>query len=289
MLNNINLAQIKQMASEIANLLDANEENSSTRGNNQIEASIWNNFVGQGDTQEVQIGNGKQSLINEAISLEDAKKSISTYILMKGVDSVSKALAKIGINWTANSSVNNTETDDTSLNMLNEVRLNSDQIKKALEAKKAEAKAKYEGIEEQKNTIKASNGMTYNEIQAKIHEFKSRNWGGVVYDEQTGKPRFPKLDEIITSLEIKAKNGVEDAQAHLDYIKGLIAAKEELEAKYPDMANNDYIVIEKENGEKEFVEKPSLENTVEQLKKTIENHTAEVEAKFAKVEEEKTQ
>ena len=78
--------------------------------------------------------------------------------------------------------------------------------------------------------------MTYNEIQTKIGEFKSRNWGGIIHDEQTGKPRFPSLDDIVTSLEIKSKNGNIKAKAHLDYIKGLIAAKEELEAKYPDFA-----------------------------------------------------
>ena len=144
MLNNINLAQIKQMASEIANLLDANEENSSTRGNNQIEASIWNKFVGQGDTQEVQIGNGKKSLINEAISLEDAKKSISTYLLMKGVDSVSKALAKIGINWTANSSVNNTETDNRFTPLLNYKREEFYQTHKTIELATAKGMYTYE-------------------------------------------------------------------------------------------------------------------------------------------------
>lgn len=98
----------------------------------------------------------------------------------------------------------------------------------------ATAKAKYSEIEEQKNSIKASNGMTYNEIKSKIAEFESRNWGGVVYDEKTGETRFPNLDEIIATLEIKAKNGVTEAQEHLDYIKGLVAAKSELEAKYPD-------------------------------------------------------
>ena len=287
-MGNINPSQIKQMATEIAYLLDANEKDSTTRGNNQIESSIWNKFVGQGQCAEEQVGNGEKSTIKHSIDINDAINSISSYIQNKGVDLLAKALANIGIEWNADNVVNcSNKKDSTAFEQLQEINLDSEKIKKHSETRKAEAKAKYEHIEEQKNTVKATNGMTYNEIMSKIGEFKNRNWGGVVYDEKTGKPRFPNLDEIVASLEIEARNGVEEAKEHLNYIKELLNAKAELEAKHPDFAKNNYYVTENKNGEKVFVEMPNFEIDSEKIKKQSEICNAAAKAKFEHIEEQK--
>ena len=285
MSNNINPSQIKQMATEIANLLESKEENFATRGNNQIEASIWNKFVGQGKSPEEQVGNGEKSTIKHSIDINDAINSISSYIQNKGVDLLVKTLANIGIDWSADNVVNGSnKKDSTAFEQLQGINLDFEKIKKQSETRNAEAQAKFEHIEEQKNTVKATNGMTYNEIMSKIGEFKSRNWGGVVYDEKTGKPRFPNLDEIIASLEIKARNGVEDAKEHLNYIKELLNAKAELEAKYPDFTQNDYFIIEKQDGEKVFVETIDAKLKDEKINKKIAEKNAKVKAKYDDVE-----
>ncbi|MBQ4114481.1 hypothetical protein IJD34_03665, partial [bacterium] len=87
------------MAQEIANLLDAKESSETTKGDSQIEASIWNKFVGPDENGKNQVGNGEKSKIKTKIPFQNAISSIASYIKNKGTAVIQKALKRIGIEW----------------------------------------------------------------------------------------------------------------------------------------------------------------------------------------------
>lgn len=94
---------------------------------------------------------------------------------------------------------------------------------------------KYEAIEKVKKTVKASNGMTYNQITAKLNDILNRGGWGVTRDDRTGKNRFPNLSEVYNTLKYYASMGDERAKAQLEELDQLIAAKRELEEKHPEL------------------------------------------------------
>jgi molybdopterin converting factor small subunit len=94
---------------------------------------------------------------------------------------------------------------------------------------------KYEAIEKVKKTVKASNGMTYNQITAKLNDILNRGGWGVTRDDRTGKNRFPNLSEVYNTLKYYASMGDERAKAQLEELDQLIAANRELEEKHPEL------------------------------------------------------
>lgn len=94
---------------------------------------------------------------------------------------------------------------------------------------------KYAKIEKLKKTVKASNGMTYNQITAKLNDILNRGGWGVTRDDRTGKNRFPNLSEVYNTLKYYASMGDERAKAQLEELEKLIAAKRELEQKHPEL------------------------------------------------------
>ena len=95
---------------------------------------------------------------------------------------------------------------------------------------------KYEKIENLKDTVKASNGMTYNQIGNEIAAIINR-FQHLVEDSKTGKLRFANLNEVRRSLLFLSKNGPKELQEMYKkmYLKleSLISAESELEEKYP--------------------------------------------------------
>ena len=98
-MSSINPNQLNTMAQEIANLLDAKESSETTKGDSQIEASIWNKFVGPDENGKNQVGNGEKSKIKTKIPFQNAISSIASYIKNKGTAVIQKALKRIGIEW----------------------------------------------------------------------------------------------------------------------------------------------------------------------------------------------
>ena len=110
MSNSVNANQINSMAQEIAHLLDAKEQSKGTQGDKQIEASIWNKVVGEGQDESKQVGNGNKSLIKERIPFDNAVTSIASYIKNKGTAKVAEALKSLGIDWKPATDVSATST-----------------------------------------------------------------------------------------------------------------------------------------------------------------------------------
>ncbi len=109
--------------------------------------------------------------------------------------------------------------------------------------------AKYDKIEENKKSIKASNGMTYSEITRELEELTHRNWGGVVRDPKTGKLRFPKFSEIYKQLKYLASQEgpqKEYYQQLLAHVEELLSAKAELEAKHPEFKEKYTKIVDKD-------------------------------------------
>ena len=90
MVDNVNndLSARRALAREIAQQLNTKDGNS---GDNRIDASIWNEFVGDKGGKTVTYG----------ITLENAEKSISTY-LARNAASGDKTVAELGADWKAN-------------------------------------------------------------------------------------------------------------------------------------------------------------------------------------------
>lgn len=94
-----NVSQIKKIATDITQLLDA-KESVKTKGDGFIEASIWNKFVNGGNTKgNEKVGNGKKSEINNKISFSNAIDSISNYLKNKDIKTISASLKALGINY----------------------------------------------------------------------------------------------------------------------------------------------------------------------------------------------
>lgn len=116
---------------------------------------------------------------------------------------------------------------------------------------------KFEATEKLKETKKASNNMTYKQIMSALYkEYIYVNWGGVVTDKKTGKPRFPNLGEIREHLKYLASIPgplQNEYRAKLERLESLLAAKKELEEKYPDIKNVEYtVIVDAKTGEKRY-------------------------------------
>ena len=116
----------------------------------------------------------------------------------------------------------------------------------AFEKEMKKLNQKYENIEKIKKTVKASNGMTYDQITARLYEILNRGGWGVTRDERTGKNRFPNLSEVYNTLKYYASIGDERAKAQLEELDKLIAAKRELEEKHPEL-KTEYTAVVKKN------------------------------------------
>lgn len=242
MSNSVNANQINSMAQEIANLLDAKEQSKGTQGDKQIEASIWNKFVGEGQDESKQVGNGNKSLIKERIPFANAVTSIASYIKNKGTAKVAEALKQLGIDWKPDADVNATSTTaqkETKKSDNNKLSLVNDK-------EKAEAKKEYEKLVKIATTVKASNGMTYKEANSLRSEIRRNTLGGqrtVVVDKNGKNPHFKATtdEEFISMLEDlinepQNKNKAVDRQ-RLEQYKKACAARNELLKKYPNLKN----------------------------------------------------
>lgn len=254
-MSSINPNQLNAMAQEIANLLDAKESSETTKGDSQIEASIWNKFVGPDENGKNQVGNGEKSKIETKIPFQNAISSIASYIKNKGTAAIQEALKRIGIEWKPSVEVeaNSSTSQDQSANKVDaKTRAAAKKKLKAMQAERDEKTKKYSEIEKQKNTIKVKvniNGeekeMTYKEITSQLYSFKSRmSMLGVVKDPKTGKNRWPKLSELHSHLKYWAGRGDGNAKTMLGEMEGLLNAKHQLEEKHPDFKNVKYTVVE---------------------------------------------
>ena len=113
---------------------------------------------------------------------------------------------------------------------------------------------KFEEIEKLKNTAKASNGMTYNQIGNEIDAILCR-FQHLVEDPKSGKQRFANRDEILRSLLFLSKNGPKELQnMYKNFyakLQSLISAESELESKYPQFKTK-YVVGHMADGTKKY-------------------------------------
>lgn len=255
MTSTVNSNQLNAMAKEIAKLLDSKEQTESTRGDGQVEASIWNKFVGDGKPKEKQIGNGEKSKIQARISFQNAVSSIALYIKNKGLPAVQEALKELGIEYNQSAEATNSDTNVTDKKIAKSKNIDQEALKK-LEENDKKAEAKFAEIEKQKDTVKTTvtiNGlekeMTYNEIMSQLYSFKSRmSMCGVTHDKKTGKPRFPRLSEIHAHLRYWATKKDKHAKELLAELESLLAAKANIEKDHPDFKNVEYTVVKMEDG-----------------------------------------
>lgn len=269
-MSSINPNQLNAMAQEVYNLLDAKETaDGVNNGKDKLGDSIWNKFVGPDENGKNQVGNGEKSKIEKEIPFQNAISSIASYIKNKGTAAIQEALKRIGIEWKPSvdveaNSTSNTQNTDASTNDKNlkalqkKVKAN----KKGIEAYKAEQK-KYDDIEKQKNTVSTKvkiNGeektMTYKEITRQLYSFKQRfALLGVVYDDPNGAPRSPRLSDIHQHLKnsIATGRGNANYRQNLQELESLLAAKHELEEKYPDFKNVTYVTFIGEDGHNTYV------------------------------------
>ena len=105
-----------------------------------------------------------------------------------------------------------------------------------VDKKRNEGAQKYAEIEKAR-TEAASNGVSYDEALAVLDSLPDANFG-VVRDASTGELRKPTIDEIYEYC----KNNPDDPQsaATIERIDKARHAKNEFEAKYPDVVSNDY-------------------------------------------------
>lgn len=88
------------MAKEIFQLLEEAENSKGVNnGSDKLGKSIWNTFIGEGQSKEEQIGTEK-SRIKNIIYMDNAVNSIISYLRRNGTDKVQNALKNLGINWT---------------------------------------------------------------------------------------------------------------------------------------------------------------------------------------------
>lgn len=255
-MSSVNPNQLNAMAQEVYNLLDAKETaDGVNNGKDKLGDSIWNKFVGPDENGKNQVGNGEKSKIEKEIPFQNAISSIASYIKNKGTAAIQEALKRIGIEWKPSVEVeaNSDVQQEQNANKLDpKVRAAAKQKLKAMQEARAKETKKYEEIEKQKNTIKVKvniNGeekeMTYKEITSQLYSFKSRmSMLGVVKDPKTGKNRWPRLSELHSHLKYHASRGDASSQKMLGEMEGLLAAKHQLEEKYPDFKNINYVKTE---------------------------------------------
>lgn len=254
-MSEINPNQVQAMAIEIVKLLDANESSGETRNDNQIEASIWNKFVGEGKPKEEQIGNGKKSTINHFISYSDAVKSIVSYINKRGIDAIQAALKSLGIDWSYSSKTKEQKTTDNVKNSTTteatevppEGKYTKEQQSKILEAlwvatgdahflyhSNPKYLEEYNRIKNLRETLKASNGMTFNDTIEKLNIIMQK-YPLDIYENNQKRPATPR--ELSNHLKTLTqpdymKKQYQDDSAMIDEI---LKAQEELLEKNPEL------------------------------------------------------
>ena len=263
-MSSINPNQLNTMAQEIANLLDAKESSETTKGDSQIEASIWNKFVGPDENGKNQVGNGEKSKIEKEIPFQKAISSIASYIKNKGTAAIQEALKRVGIDWKPSVDVeaNPDVQQKKNGNKLDpKVRAAAKQKLKAMQEQTEKTQKRCEELEKQKNTVTTKvkiNGqeknMTYKEITNQLYSFKQRYaLLGVVYDDPNGKPRDPRLSDIHEHLRFTAQKGNAGSKQSLEELESLLAAKHELEKQYPDFKNYRYVGFGQPDGSYKYI------------------------------------
>ena len=132
-------------AQEIYKLLDDAEiAKGVDNGSDRLGKSIWNSFVGEGQSEDAQIGSEK-SRINNSISMENAVNSIVAYLRKNGTEKVQKALQNVGINWSPKDVYTEEITELESSNN-SKPASNVQQIEQEIKAKHDELKKKKDAI-----------------------------------------------------------------------------------------------------------------------------------------------
>lgn len=158
-------------AQEIYKLLDDAETTKGVdNGSNRLGKSIWNSFVGEGQSEDVQIGTEK-SKINNSISMENAVNSIVAYLRKNGTEKVQKALQNVGINWSPKDVYAEEVKSDTGETNLAKSSKSSKAEQRVID-KHNKLKTERDKITNLATTEKASNGMTYSEAKDVIAEIR---------------------------------------------------------------------------------------------------------------------
>lgn len=254
-MSNVSSNQINAMAQEIAHLLDAHEADAKTKNDNQIEASIWNKFVGEGEAEKNQVGNGKKSLIKKRIPFKKAIVSIASYITKKGTATIQEALKRIGINWKASVEVKPEQNNDIAQAGKDGKEVSKAKINKAGKRIVTEQK-KYAEVDKLRNTVKTEvkmhgkiKQMTYNEIRQKLRSEAHNATGGLLCKKSDG-----------SSSSWTLRSSYEWAKAHhqTDCIKlmdALISAMHKLEKEHPEFKEVKYTaIIDPKTGKKTYID-----------------------------------
>ena len=120
---------------------------------------------------------------------------------------------------------------------------------KYLEAQK-KFQEKCAELDNLKNTVKASNGLTYNEARDIISKVMERCSSLLVYDQKTGRTRYPNLEEVKERIDFIAADPnahpaeKENAIEMKEQLDKALAAQAELKEKYPEFKSVNYLAFE---------------------------------------------
>jgi len=233
-------------AQEIYKLLDdAETAKGVDNGSDRLGKSIWNSFVGEGQSEDAQIGTEK-SRINNSISMENAVNSIVAYLRKNGAEKVQKALQNVGINWSPND-VYAEEVSEAESTNNSKPASNVQQIEQEIKVKHDELKKKKDVINKLAHTVGSEKGgKTYDDaingikslkiMLHLLHGFDTLK----LNDEELLKFIDDTLAVYKKSPGTVQKGNIEDLEAAREKLISCMESIKELEEKYPELKSYDF-------------------------------------------------